>query len=311
VSVDVIANPVDRFKFLLALVCAAAKPDDHEAFVRKLCDLIDAAVDEAEERWLEERRTAALDHLERLNEDTCPHCRGEFLNGMEHWCRERAPLEFRLQYRAAFVADLSTGAAGETKAEEAKPSSPASAAETPAAPSRYRNFMTLEARRGILADYAAGRGTGGRAPNGLLERLADKWGYSYTTVKKLCYGRNKPERVAGAPPEIRIGAFEDLDTPADEPDHVHPNEKGLAGEKHDERIERAERPGKREPVPDYLSPREHTHSHACWCRKGPNTSASPWCSNTPSSGKTITLADPRSNMGRTPKRKNNLDHVPE
>lgn len=35
--------------------------------------------------------------------------------------------------------------------------------------------------------------------------------------------------------------------------------------------------------------RDHTHSNACWCRKGPNNAANPWCANKPTSGVPVGL----------------------
>jgi len=288
---------MDHVTILLARVCAARLDPTIKAedFVRSIARLVDVAIAEAIED------AAPLPHVrvsdaDRVSPAICVYC-GTRPQSLPHVCdrmRELGLTNVRDFDEASAIGDrvreLSTGAAAaETKAAQTQNLAPT--AETPAAPS-------ISIAEPVSPPHGSNRSASDAGASPAVEsESADRAEASQPRRRK---------RFTGAQLEMLRSDYMQA---------LAENDGSLPGAWI---VDQAEKMGvsystiygritwlKSEAATTAHGRKasEHTRSSACWCRRGPNNSRNPWCANAPTSGRPVTLADPRASLGRPPGRR--------
>jgi hypothetical protein len=187
---------------LAMTICAAAKPDDPVQFVQMMTQLIRVAEDGA----LED--AGPLPHVQvdagaRIPpgivdalRGACPYCHVVLEPSVAHTCQRMAELGFADKSMATVtpVAASSMGAAeAERNADiHTGVNQPAASVTPPAAPAKLRTRLSADDRARMKAEYDAAKGSGGRGPNGILDRLARDYRCSISTVKAVVHTHYAP-----------------------------------------------------------------------------------------------------------------------
>jgi hypothetical protein len=278
---------LDSVTVLAMHICAAARPDDPVDFVRKVCRLIDVAVTEALEE-VEPLPHVRVDGGDRIPpgivdalRGACPYCHEVLPVGVAHTCTRKAELGFDRDDDKP-----SSMGAGGAESSADHPSNSA-ASEASAAPSTSPHIPPASASESpgaalsVPAEAAAQAAETPRAPSIGLP-CARRMTPEQAAQMRVDFDAARLEHGAELPrgwihrKAAELG-FSDAAVWGRVKSWLREPVKGPASKRNG-----AERPHVRAQV--------HVNSHACWCRQGANTAATPWCALKPLSGPVPTLA---------------------